>query len=81
MADNIALKKGDIVRVVTAGGGGWGDPLDRDAELVAWDVCKGYVSSDAARDDYGVIVDADGRTADNTASTNLRSKTLAAKCK
>ncbi|MEA3026746.1 MAG: N-methylhydantoinase [Alphaproteobacteria bacterium] len=81
MADNIALRKGDIVRVVTAGGGGWGDPLDRDAELVAWDVCKGYVGSDAARDDYGVIVDADGRTVDNTASTNLRSKTLAAKCK
>lgn len=57
LADNIELKRDDVVRVVTAGGGGWGDPFERDADLVAWDVRKGYVSIDAARVDYGVVLD------------------------
>jgi N-methylhydantoinase B len=45
---------------VSAGGGGYGDPLDRSAEAVVQDVIDGYVSPDAARDVYGVIVRADG---------------------
>lgn len=38
------------------GGGGYGDPLERDPERVLGDVVHGYVSIDAARDDYGVVV-------------------------
>jgi N-methylhydantoinase B len=41
--------------IVTAGGGGWGDPLERDLARVADDVREGYVSVDAARDQYGVV--------------------------
>ena len=41
--------------VVTAGGGGWGNPLDRDPERVRWDVLEEYVSLDAARQEYGVV--------------------------
>lgn len=45
-----------IVR--TGGGGGWGDPLDRDPELVREDVLEELISHDAARSLYGVVLDA-----------------------
>jgi len=51
------LAAGDLVRVVTATGGGYGDPLERDPEAVANDVRNGYVTVDEARDQYGVEVD------------------------
>jgi N-methylhydantoinase B len=46
----------DIIRLETAGGGGWGDPRARDPRLVLEDVREGYVSPDAARAVYGVDV-------------------------
>ena len=46
------------VIVRTSGGGGWGDPLDREAERVQSDAMDGLVTLDAARDFYGVILDA-----------------------
>ena len=46
-----------IVR--TGGGGGWGNPLERDPEAVRWDVIEGFVSREAAERDYGVAVGAD----------------------
>lgn len=56
----VPVKKGDVVRITTPGGGGWGDPLKRDPEAVCLDVNRGLVSSDRARDDYGVVlVDSD----------------------
>src|SRR3989449_1601683 len=42
-------------RAGPTGGGGWGDPLERESELVARDVTEGRVSQQAARDDYGVV--------------------------
>ncbi len=41
----------------STGGGGFGDPLDRDPEKVRWDVCERYVSIEKARDIYGVVID------------------------
>ena len=41
----------------TNGGGGFGDPLERDPTLVREDVLDGYVSIGGAREDYGVIID------------------------
>ncbi len=38
------------------GGGGWGDPLDRDPDAVLEDVWDEYVSIEAARDEYGVVI-------------------------
>ena len=46
---------GTTAVVVTAGGGGWGDPLERDPERVRADVADELVSLDAARDQYGVV--------------------------
>lgn len=51
------LKAGDIVVVRTSGGGGWGDPLERDVELVRQDMLNGYLSLERARDTYGVVIE------------------------
>jgi N-methylhydantoinase B len=51
------LKKGDGFMIRSGGGGGFGDPRQRPAERVAYDVAEGYISADAAAADYGVVVD------------------------
>ena len=53
------LYEGDTVRLVTASGGGFGNPLDRPAEKVVRDVKNEYITLDQARDDYGVLIDGD----------------------
>ncbi|MBT6286264.1 MAG: hydantoinase B/oxoprolinase family protein, partial [Rhodospirillaceae bacterium] len=53
------LKTGDVVREETAGGGGYGDPLKRDPELVRADVAEGYLSVGEAAHRYGVMIDGD----------------------
>ncbi|MEV7012592.1 hydantoinase B/oxoprolinase family protein [Streptosporangium sp. NPDC051022] len=55
-----SMKAGERFVNRTAGGGGYGDPLDRDPAAVVADVLDGYVSPEAAELLYGVIVDADG---------------------
>jgi N-methylhydantoinase B len=52
-----AVPAGTRAIVATAGGGGWGDPLRRDPEDVRRDVIEGYVSIEAARQSYGVVLD------------------------
>jgi N-methylhydantoinase B len=52
------LGEGDAVIIRSAGGGGYGDPLDRDAGRVAADLNDGYISPAAAREIYGVVFDA-----------------------
>lgn len=52
------VEPGDRVLVLSGGGGGHGDPRERDRERVVADVLEGYVSAEAARDQYGVDVDA-----------------------
>jgi N-methylhydantoinase B len=55
------LQAGDRVRMSTAGGGGYGDPCERPVELVQRDVTRSFVSPESARDDYGVVFDADSK--------------------
>jgi N-methylhydantoinase B len=52
----VAVSPGDRVTLLTAGGGGHGDPRQRDPEAVRRDVAEGYVSPEAARRTYGVEV-------------------------
>ena len=59
MGDGIRLAKGDLVRIVTPGGGGWGNPADRPAGDVLADVLDGFVSEAAAARDYGVVLAGD----------------------
>jgi len=56
-----------------AGGGGWGDPRQREPERVREDVVRGYVSRDAARDDYGVAFKEDF-SVDADLTAKLRAK-------
>ncbi|MCY4451530.1 MAG: hydantoinase B/oxoprolinase family protein [Immundisolibacterales bacterium] len=59
MSDGNRLCKGDLVRIVTPGGGGWGAPVDRPADDVLSDVLDGFVSEAAAARDYGVVLAGD----------------------
>jgi N-methylhydantoinase B len=58
--ENYVLNPGDRVRVAVGGGGGYGPSAKRPIELIQRDVVRGYVSSESAREDYGVVVEADG---------------------
>ena len=65
------IEEGDVYVHRMAGGGGWGDALERDPERVATDVLDGKVSVGAAAEGYGVVVTADGGV-DPTATEALR---------
>ncbi|HXP22232.1 MAG TPA: hydantoinase B/oxoprolinase family protein [Streptosporangiaceae bacterium] len=59
LADAEFVPAGTLIRIRTTGGGGWGDPLDRDIELVVRDVAWGKVSRENAAADYGVVITGD----------------------
>jgi N-methylhydantoinase B len=67
-----ALKAGDAFRIRSGGGGGYGSPLEREAELVQEDVRQGYVSIQAAADLYGVVIDPATLAIDRAATEKLR---------
>jgi N-methylhydantoinase B len=54
--DDVPVPAGTLLRLRTTGGGGWGDPFERDPELVRLDVVRGLVSQESAERDYGVVV-------------------------
>jgi N-methylhydantoinase B len=56
LADGVPVAAGEVVRIRTTGGGGWGDPLERPAAEVARDIRWGKVSLAGAARDYGVMV-------------------------
>ena len=64
--DFLSIDPGDVVHVASGGAGGWGDPLERDPELVRRDVARGFVSAVAALSEYGVVLENGGWDADAT---------------
>jgi N-methylhydantoinase B len=56
MNDDVPLRAGSLLRLRTTGGGGWGDPFEREPELVLRDVLQGRVSEASAERDYGVVI-------------------------
>lgn len=66
------LKPGDVVTIDAPGGGGYGDPSERDPALVLNDVIQGYVSLDNARSDYKVAIDPATLEIDEEETRNLR---------
>jgi N-methylhydantoinase B len=70
--DHVPVALGDRLYFETWGGGGWGDPLQRDPSLVARDVTRGLVTPHGATR-YGVVVDAEGAV-DEDATRRLRSE-------
>lgn len=73
-SDGNVLKRGDVLRLSTGGGGGWGHPFEREPARVLADVLNGYVSPEAAASDYGVALAADGRSVDVDATAALRAR-------
>ena len=68
LSDGTLLKKGDILRIQTGGGGGMGHPYDRPPELVLEDVLGGFVTPEAARREYGVVITDDRLDPEATAA-------------
>jgi N-methylhydantoinase B len=60
----VDLRPGDVVHVNLPGGGGYGDPFERDADKVRWDVIEGYISVEEAERKYGVAVRYEGNPED-----------------
>jgi N-methylhydantoinase B len=67
------LYPGDRVHFHLSGGGGYGDPREREPERVARDVAEGYVSVEGARRDYGVALDSRGQV-DRQETAKLRGR-------
>ena len=76
LADAEPVRAGEVIRIRTTGGGGWGDPLERPYDEVARDVLWGKVSRECAREDYGVVVSGsnDEPAVDVPASDALRTE-------
>lgn len=76
LADNEPVKAGQVIRIRTTGGGGWGDPLQRPYDEVERDLRWGKVSFEGARRDYGVVASGtkDEPVVDTAASDSLRER-------
>src|SRR5262249_51799449 len=72
--DQIKVEPGDQLIYQTAGGGGWGDPLRRDAEKVRIEVVRELISREKARRDYGVVIDPQTLQVDEAATRTLRER-------
>jgi len=66
------VRAGDVVRIVTGGGGGHGDPREREPEHVAADVLDDYVTVQEAAEVYGVVVDSVTGAVDERATADMR---------
>src|SRR5216683_981238 len=74
LGDAIILKRGDLLRFETCGGGGWGDPLAREPERERQDVARGFVTPRGALEDYGVVLDEATLEVDKTATQEARAR-------
>ncbi len=75
--EDVEVEVGDQLHFITWGGGGWGDPLERDPALVGKEIIQGLVTPEGARA-YGVVADAEGQV-DLAATEALRAELRAAR--
>jgi N-methylhydantoinase B len=81
LADAEPVRAGEVIRIRTTGGGGWGDPLDRSYAEVLRDLRWRKVSVEGAAADYGVVVtgEIDDAVVDEPASDALRARSRSAR--
>ncbi len=70
----LQLKQNDVYTSYPSGGGGWGDPKERDVEMVRMDVKNGLVSLSSARKIYGVVIEGDDFQVNHEQTSELRSQ-------
>jgi N-methylhydantoinase B len=70
--DSLQLKRNDVYTSYPSGGGGWGNPLDRDVERVRQDARDEIISADCAKAIYGVVFKPGGWDVDAEATAALR---------
>ena len=75
VCDQLWVAQGERVVSLSAGGGGFGSPLERDPKKVERDVQEGWITAARAREVYGVVLDGDGRI--DPAATDALRKNLA----
>jgi N-methylhydantoinase B len=78
---NEAVYTGETVFTRSPGGGGWGDPLDRDPRRVCADVIDGLVTPERAREVYGVVVGPEGAAADELKLEEAATERLRKDCR
>ena len=71
------LSAGDTLQITVPNSAGYGDPLERDPELVLSDVLDGYTTVELAERDYGVVIDPETLAVDEEATTRLRKERIA----
>jgi N-methylhydantoinase B len=71
--ETLEMRPGDRLEMLVPGGGGFGNPFEREPQLVLEDVLNGYVSVEGAERDYGVAVDLATRSVDAERTARLRS--------
>ena len=72
--DGVVVRRGDLLRFETCGGGGWGDPFTRDPMRVRQDVARGFVTVRGAMEDYGVLLDSATLEIDKQATDEARAR-------
>jgi N-methylhydantoinase B len=68
----VRVRAGDRVLFRTAGGGGWGDPLERDIKRTRDDVARRLMSETKAREEYGVVLTGSALDIDRRATEEMR---------
>jgi N-methylhydantoinase B len=79
LSDGNMVRYGDVVRIETGGGGGFGHPFDREPERVLADVRNAFVSRQSAERDYGVMLTPDGTAVDAEQTAARRAQRPATK--
>ena len=72
--ESVKLKQYDTFTSYPSGGGGWGNPMDRDPELVRNDARDELISLSSAREEYGVVIDGDDYEINWSETNKLRNK-------
>ena len=74
LLSNVPFEPGTSFIFAATGGGGWGDPLEREPERVLEDVLDEYVTIEGAEKDYGVVINREGMEIDHEATRELRKR-------
>jgi N-methylhydantoinase B len=72
--DRSPSPSGQVVLARSGGGGGWGDPFDRDPQMVLEDVLDEYISIECAEKNYGVVIDRESMKVDEEKTRRCRGK-------